>query len=140
MPLADQLIRQGGYPCCLAGQPTGLKDEMLVELNKFKGTAALPQSLHLPGGLVDVGAHNDYAAIVVLRVDEVGAGEERPIRNSAQDLGDRRSGAQQEPLSLPYDLEQSGGNITQAAASLGIGRQNLLARMKRLCVEKPGQQ
>lgn len=109
MPLADQLIRQGGYPCCLVGQPTRLKDEMLVELNKFKGTAALPQSLHLPGGLVDVGAHNDYAAIVVLRVDEVGAGEERPIRNSAQDLGDRRSGAQQEPLSLPYDLEQSGG-------------------------------
>lgn len=33
-------------------------------------------------------------------------------------------------------LDQSGGNVTRAAASLGIGRQNLLARMKRLDVEK----
>ena len=37
---------------------------------------------------------------------------------------------------LVQALEQSGGNITRAAASLGIGRQNLLARMKRLDVEK----
>ena len=38
---------------------------------------------------------------------------------------------------LVQALEQSGGNVTRAAASLGIGRQNLLARMKRLSVEKP---
>jgi len=34
-------------------------------------------------------------------------------------------------------LRQSGGNVTRAAASLGIGRQNLMARMKRLGVERP---
>lgn len=33
-------------------------------------------------------------------------------------------------------LEDSGGNVTRAAAGLGIGRQNLLARMKRLKIEK----
>ena len=37
---------------------------------------------------------------------------------------------------LQTALNQSKGNITQAAASLGIGRQNLLARMKRLGIEK----
>lgn len=37
---------------------------------------------------------------------------------------------------LSRALRQSGGNVTRAAASLGIGRQNLLARMKRLGVEK----
>ena len=41
---------------------------------------------------------------------------------------------------LVQALEQSGGNMTRAAASLGIGRQNLLARMKRLNVEKPSGQ
>ena len=37
---------------------------------------------------------------------------------------------------LQTALNQSKGNITQAAASLGIGRQNLLARMKRLGIAK----
>ena len=36
-------------------------------------------------------------------------------------------------------LRQNSGNITRTAASLGIGRQNLLARMKRLSVVKPNQ-
>lgn len=40
---------------------------------------------------------------------------------------------------LVQALDANNGNITRAAASLGIGRQNLLARMKRLSVRKPSQ-
>lgn len=37
---------------------------------------------------------------------------------------------------LQAALDQSGGNVSRAAASLGIGRQNLMARMKRLGLKK----
>lgn len=37
---------------------------------------------------------------------------------------------------LEQALRESGGNVTRAAASLGIGRQNLTARMKRLSLKK----
>lgn len=116
-PELEDWVRSGGWP----GNTRELQNVVQNMMLRVEETEESLTLRHVPA----------YAQRI--QRDEVSAPEtEEPLPDAGQqwDLNGLLRDYQRRLLCTA--LTRSGGNVTQAAASLSIGRQNLMARMKRL--------